>query len=172
MVDFDSNVNLVYAVFNKSFYMYRDYEEDLIQEGLMGLWKACRTFDASLGFEFSTYAVKVIRNEMGMFIRKIRRELYEFSLDREMDFEDETRTFLSLIEDKMPEKLSDEEKAIIALFIRMGEDSGCGEIVRLKLKGVKQVDIAKELGVHQATVSERLRVLYNKVRVELGIPEK
>ncbi len=44
-------------------------KDDIIQDAYLGLWKACLGFDESKGFEFSTYAVPMIR---GQIMRDLR----------------------------------------------------------------------------------------------------
>lgn len=44
-------------------------KEDLFQEAYLGLWKACLRFDESKGYEFSTYAVPIIK---GTILRSLR----------------------------------------------------------------------------------------------------
>lgn len=44
-------------------------EEDLLQEGRLGLVKGCRTYDPSSGFALSTYLAKCIENEMLKLLR-------------------------------------------------------------------------------------------------------
>ena len=50
-----------------------EFNQDLYQQGCLGLCKAAKTFDPSKGFTFSTYATKGIWNEIGMDFRKINR---------------------------------------------------------------------------------------------------
>lgn len=166
MVDFDSNVNLVYMTFNQWYWMYGWLEEDLIQEGMIGLWKACQTFDVTRGNLFSTYAVKCIKNEMGMFLRKESRYFSRVeSLDAKID-NDGKSTFLETIE-AQEEGMTDYEKYVLELAISKAKELGFWNIVELRLKGMQQVDIAKQLGIHQVTVSERMNKLYAEVRKEL-----
>ena len=59
--------------------------EDLYQAGCVGLVKAARAFDDSLGFQFSTYAVPVILGEVRRLFRdggsvKVSRSVKELSL--------------------------------------------------------------------------------------------
>ncbi len=59
--------------------------EDLFQAGCMGLVKACKRFDASLGNRLSTYAVPVILGEIKRLFRdggsvKVSRKLKELSV--------------------------------------------------------------------------------------------
>jgi len=169
MGDFDENVGLVYYVFNKFYQRYRNIEDDLVQEGLMGLWKACQTFDSLRGTEFSTYAVVVIKNAMGMYVRKMNRRPKEYSLDRLIDEDKSKMTFLNLM--SYDEQEDPEDAYVIEVLMEVAKENSCEDIVKMRLDGMKQVDIAKELGVSQSTISERLRHLYALVRKELGIKE-
>lgn len=169
MVDFDENVRLVYYVFNKFYQKYRNIEDDLIQEGLIGLWKACQTFDSSRGTEFSTYAVVVIKNAMGMYVRKVNRRPKEYSLDELVDKDESGMTFLNLV--SYDEQEDPRDAYVIEVLMKVAKENDCEEIVKMKLDGMKQVDIAKELGVRQSTISEKMRNLYALVRKELGIEE-
>src|SRR5574344_1874453 len=76
----EENIKLVFYCFNR---LHKDrfvekYADDLKQEGMLGLMKAANTFDSEKG-RFSTYAILCIRNEMFMFMRKMRK-----SFDREI----------------------------------------------------------------------------------------
>lgn len=169
MVDFEENVGLVYYVFNTFYQDYRSMEDDLLQEGMMGLWKACQTFDVLRGVGFSTYAVKVIKNAMGMYVRKETRRPKEYSLDKLVN-DEVGMPFLNLV--AYDEKEVDEESEyVIQVLLKVANDNDCKYLIEMKLKGMKQVDIAKELGIHQSTVSERLRRIYELTRKELGIEE-
>lgn len=46
-------------------------KEDLLQEGYIGLWKACLTFDKDKGYQFSTYACKCIDSQIRTMLRNI-----------------------------------------------------------------------------------------------------
>lgn len=56
------------------------YDEDLYSIGIIGLIKAVKSYDVGKGFKFSTYATRVIRNEILMSLRKKTVEAV-FSLD-------------------------------------------------------------------------------------------
>ncbi|MBR5504958.1 MAG: sigma-70 family RNA polymerase sigma factor, partial [Clostridia bacterium] len=59
----DDNLLLVHSCARKL--MHPDYEyEDLVQVGSIGLVKAIRRFDTSLGLRLSTYAVPLIMGEI------------------------------------------------------------------------------------------------------------
>lgn len=75
------NKNLIYFVINKSFKQYLS-NDDIIQEGYIGLWKAIKTYDDSHS-SFSTYAIKCIYNNILMYIRDNLSKLHDniLSLD-------------------------------------------------------------------------------------------
>jgi RNA polymerase sigma factor (sigma-70 family) len=54
---------LVIVVLRRQYPGKCDYP-DLIQEGWIGLWRAILTFDSQRGVQFSTYAGRVIRNQI------------------------------------------------------------------------------------------------------------
>lgn len=170
MVDFYENVGLVYYVYNTYYQRYRDIEDDLIQEGMMGLWKACQTFNPSIGSKFSTYAVRVIKNAMGMYVRKEARSREVYSLDRLIDEDEPKMTFWNII--SYDEQEDERNAYALEVLMKVAKEHDCEELVRMRLEGMRQVDIAKELGIHQSTVSERLSRLYALVRKELGLKEK
>lgn len=71
MLFFEKNTPLVYFMYNKHFQRrYSQYEEDLIQCGMLGLWRACKSFDKNKGISFCTFSARCIKNEMCYFLRK------------------------------------------------------------------------------------------------------
>lgn len=82
------NEKLVYYVIHRFFSDFQG-DEDIIQTGFIGLWKACISYD---GFKakFSTYAVRCIMNEIRAELRH-RAKLWKFgdvaSLDEPVYFD-------------------------------------------------------------------------------------
>lgn len=70
---FDKNQKLVGFAFKKYIgnYSLSDYE-DVIQEGMLGLWQAAVRFDESKGVKFNTFAMKYIYGYMLRYIRAER----------------------------------------------------------------------------------------------------
>ncbi|MDD4375528.1 MAG: sigma-70 family RNA polymerase sigma factor [Clostridia bacterium] len=66
---FFDNFNLVYHILKKLNYNKND-QDDLVQEGAIGLLKAINSFDDKKGIRFSTYAFSCIKNEMLYYLRK------------------------------------------------------------------------------------------------------
>lgn len=66
----ESNINLVYSYAHKYKDKFRIEFDDLIQIASVGLCKAVMSFDESRGIKLSTYAFRVIHNEVLTTIRK------------------------------------------------------------------------------------------------------
>lgn len=60
--------NYVYYTLHKYYPTYKEYYEDMYQEGISGILKALKTYDASRG-AFTTYCTPFIRSECSAFIR-------------------------------------------------------------------------------------------------------
>lgn len=60
-----NNMNLVHYIVHKHFPQYTA-NQDVIQNGYIGLIKAVDSFDESMGNTFSTYATRCIFNEILM----------------------------------------------------------------------------------------------------------
>lgn len=69
---FEENTSLVFLVLHRNFTNLA-WDADLQQIGMLGLWKACLTFDDSKGYQFSTYASRCICNEVLMHFRKEKK---------------------------------------------------------------------------------------------------
>lgn len=77
------NQNLIYSI-THYFEGYKN-KEDLFQVGALGLIKAYKKFDSSLGVKFTTYAYTYILGEMKQYVRedkgiKISREITALNL--------------------------------------------------------------------------------------------
>lgn len=98
---FSRNTGLVYFVI-KTYYSHegRFEYQDLVQMGMVGLWKACLRYDSSKGVKFSTFACKQIwgnisaqLRDSGLFMgnkeSRARREnsigLLSYFVDKESD---------------------------------------------------------------------------------------
>lgn len=69
--------------------------DDYFSIGMIGLVKAAMSFDETTGTKFSTYAGKVINNEILMYLRKIKKQRFEVSLDSPV-YEDDDSEILTL----------------------------------------------------------------------------
>ena len=71
MPTFHENIGLVYSCVARMG-VARSHRDDAQQEGMIALLSAIRTFDPAKGVAFSTYATRVVRNAVLMWIRTER----------------------------------------------------------------------------------------------------
>lgn len=82
---FKDNTKLVHYIIHNKFQGFETYipgyeYEDIMQVGNIGLWKACMTFNPNKGIAFSTYASRLITNEILMAIRQNKNRILNNSL--------------------------------------------------------------------------------------------
>lgn len=151
------NYGIVFLVMQKLSIPASD--EDMFQTGIIGLLKAINTFDVSKGYQFSTYAFPIVRNEMLLSFRKNKKSVKAaFSLDDNADIGNgESVPYSEIISDGkdyeenavnhmlaqlMFKKLSQREKRIFIMFF---------------VDGKTQCEISKRLGISQGTVSRIIK---------------
>lgn len=175
MPDFEDNMGLVYKVFNDKFHDARYLEDDLIQEGTIELWKACQEFDESRGVKFSTYATKRISNAMSQFFKHEKLVKAKcISLETEIDSSQAPATYLDVeesddYENMMAEMDKQDQEKMLEKVMSIVRKTPQYKIIKMKLEGKTQAQIAKKLGITQCSVSEQVRGLYARIRNELGI---
>lgn len=155
---FEDNQKLVYAILNK-YYPTFAQDEDMQQEGMFGLWKACLTYDPS-GYKFSTYAGTCILNQVRMAMRQQAKQPSTISLNTPILGEDKTVGELGdLIEDPVP--------SIDVGYISWKEYFSKlkpteQQIVNLKLQGYTFKQISQQLGMKQTTIQMKLYRIWIK----------
>ena len=130
-------------------------DEDMFQTGIIGLLKAINTFDTSKGYQFSTYAFPIVRNELLIAFRKSKRSVVAaFSLDDNADIGNgesvpyaemiadgkdyEENVVNSMLAQQSFERLEAREKHIFTMFF---------------VESRTQSEISKALGISQSYVS-------------------
>lgn len=148
-----SNHGIVFSVMKNLSIPLTD--EDMFQTGIIGLLKAINTFDTSKGYQFSTYAFPIVRNELLMAFRKSKRSvIVAFSLDDNADIGNgesvpyaemiadgkdyEENVVNSMLAQQIFERLESREKHIFTMFF---------------IENRTQSEISKALGISQSYVS-------------------
>lgn len=178
------NIGLVPFAYNKYFRHNSnpDLIEDLIQAGYCGLITAVDKFDESRNVKFSAFAVNVIKQKM---IREIERLSFALGTRNKrngelgevnalpfsyFDTQDKLRETVNIIETKYYEdediKLDD---IVIKTYIEYKNRLSEFDLAVLERieKGMRQVDIAKELHTFQKKVSTRKRKMQNELKAML-----
>lgn len=77
----NTNIRLVIDYVVKKFKDSIYDQKELISVGMIGLINAVDTYRVELGYKFSTYATKCIKNEILLFIRNDNKNKFNVSLD-------------------------------------------------------------------------------------------
>ena len=132
-------------------------DEDIKQEALLGLWKACRTYDKDKS-QFSTYAAQCILNQVRQVLRKRSYEPDIVSLSTPVGgYEEEGLTLENMLEDPVPS--IDEGYIDLKDFLR-GLNERDKKLIQLRLQGKTQKQIAQEMGLAQSYCSRLITKIW------------
>lgn len=145
------NKNLVYFVLRRYFPSLRG-DQDLAQEGFIGLWKASLKYDGRV--KFSTFAITCIRNEMLQYLRKQRRAPNAVSLDAPLAHVEGDFSLGDTLEDT--EASAFETKIFADDFMQRLKPQD-RRLVELRIAGLGQQVVGEACGISQVTVSRRLK---------------
>lgn len=159
---FEENMRLVHWVIGRSFPSYCT-DDDVIQEGYIGLWKACKSYNSEKG-SFSTYAVPCILNSIRMHFRKQSKEeaLCKVSIDAEVPGQDGI-SFADFIEDKRGTPEHSDSKVWQFIAGLQGVEAG---VMQQILRGCTQAEAARALGMSQSYFSRIRKALLQKYMEE------
>ncbi len=168
---FKSQSNLEYTASSRGF-----QKEDIYQVGMIGLWKAVKTFNESKGRKFSTYATRCIRNEIHNEII-IKR----YMNDTPMDLDEHSRVKLTIAKDIDDVKVKKYErstkfdsdvvhKLLFKKHINKLSDKEL-TIVDMKMKGYTQDEIAEKFGCSRQNIgvmSKKMKEKMYLLRYQIG----
>lgn len=160
---FQQNQKLAYSILWKKFPAFA-LDEDVKQEALLGLWKACLSWDAKKS-KFSTYASKCILNQVYNYFRKQAPINKQVSLEAMISGLDGL-TLADMMEEPIP-SIRDEKTALKDLFLGLSPKEI--QLVQARLDGKTQAEIAESLGITQPTCSKMLTKI--KIRYERSVRE-
>lgn len=173
---FNQNVNLVYKVFHDKIEKNLDnpsMRDDLIQIGLLSLWKCCANYDPSKGVLFSTYAYNSIKNSMSCAMYRERKKtalLVSLSKSVQEGDEEGSITYEDVI--ASPVNIASEleiDDLVEEISAELGNNAA--KIVDMVRKGHTQVSIAKELNMTRSTVHAILNKFREKLKNTLFLDE-
>lgn len=145
--------------------------EDLIQEGMVGLLNAMRTFDREKQTRFRTYAEVCIRSRLYSAVRAAGRDKHS-PLNNYISFEtplfDTTVEYLSVQNDNPEDVLIDREDRNERLSALKDQLSGFeAKILRLYLSGLSYREIAQHLGRSPKSVDNAVQRIRRKLARQL-----
>lgn len=157
----------------KAYFIAGAEAEDVVQEGMIGLVKAIRSFDAEREASFKTYAGTCISNQIIKAIRKAEREKSQvlndaISLNNRLGEDEESLT----VEDILKASMFDEpEEQVIYedTLERLGNLSRQifspfeAQVLRAKIAGKTYQEIAEELKKSPKTIDNALQRIRKKI---------
>ena len=178
------NIGLVPFVYNKYFKHSTDPNlmEDLIQIGYFGLMKAVNCFDETRDAKFSVFAFITIKQQILIGIKKLTvalgtRRKRDGSVGEapalpfsHFDTQDEDGHDVNIIEvNYYKDEDIELDNLVIETYIEYRNSLSEFDLAVLERleKGMKQMDIAKELRVSQKTVSGHKRKMQNELKAML-----
>lgn len=135
---------------------YPAEKEDLVQEGLMGLLNAVRTFDPKSGVKFSTYSSVCIKNKMRSAFRK--SSSISNAKDTEYDFLDKCQVDPEniIIENERMEELYKD------IFNALSDMEW--QVFQLFLTGMSFNQIALKLSLTRKSVNNAMQRIRRKLK--------
>ena len=152
---FHENIKLVYWLIRK-YYPQCIYDDDVIQSGMIGLWKASKSYDPEKS-KFATYAVKCILNEIKMHFRRESRQKrnVEVSLDELVDISNEG-------DEVSRYDLTKDLTQLFCMDTYTLTDTELS-ILHLKSKGYRDAEIGSKLNLSQSYVCRVKNHAYSKI---------
>ena len=139
-------------------------EDDLVQEGLLGLQRAIQTYDDALGVPFSAYARTCVRNRMLQAIEAAGRKKHQ-PLNSFLPMEDSS-TANQGNEGQNPEEILLAEEAagelnkMLSCMLSRLE----GQTLDLFLDGYSYAEIARQLNITEKSVDNALLRVRRKLK--------
>ena len=149
--------------------------EDLIQEGMIGLFSAIRDYDMDSPASFKTFAHICVRNRLKTAITMANRMKHSplnsyvsviFSSDYEENLDEEGREKLSDMGDNDPEHLYIENERLEQMYRALDLKLSAMErkVVGLYLNGLSRGEIADALGKSPKSIDNALNRVHNKLK--------
>ena len=161
----------------KSMYILGADTEDLIQEGMIGLFKAIRDYDAGRDASFFTFAELCISRQMYTAVQASNRKKHMplnsyISLYSTTEAEGEAKSgaefinFLGFETQKNPEQLLIDKENVLSLERKIEEELSTFEkqVLDLYLTGMSYTQIARVLGRDEKSTDNALQRMKSKIR--------
>ena len=140
--------------------------EDFIQEGMLALFKAVKSFDAKAGVQFKTYAAACINNAMATAVKRHIKATEKTGAS--IDIIDEEK--LAKNAATMPAEdiyIEREHSALLAVQIKSLLSNFEWQVLKLYLRGHSYLQIAELLSTTTKAVDNALQRVRRKLRPEL-----
>jgi len=156
---YEDNIKLAYWVVSRHF-PNLTWDEDIRQEACIGLWKAAKTFNDTLGVKFSTYADTCIRNSCLMELRRRKRANKMVVVSHDAPIPGNGGMFYS---DTIVDLNDMIENSINNISIERCLTQTEKDVYLLKEIGYTHIEIAKNFGRSSSWVAEQLKKARSKL---------
>lgn len=155
---------------SRTLYIIGADNEDLSQEGMIGLYKAIKSYDPSKGANFNTFATICVRGQIKTAITYMQRKKHVFLNSYVSFFEDYENSgkLVDVLEDKEinnPEEivLAEENNKELALKIKNKLSKFEKNVLSSYLYGLSYFDIGIKLGKSDKSIDNALQRIRQKL---------
>ncbi|MDQ0160422.1 RNA polymerase sporulation sigma factor SigH [Alkalibacillus salilacus] len=165
----------------RTYFLIGADREDIVQEGMIGLYKAIRDFQDDKQSSFKVFAELCVTRQIITAIKTATRQKHiplnsYVSLDKPVYEEDSDRTLIDMIaEDEKadPERLLINRERIVDMEIKMQEllSELEQEVLELYLDGQTYQEISDKLGRHIKSIDNALQRIKRKLERHISVNE-
>ena len=158
----------------KSMYLLGADHDDLLQEGMIGLYKAVRDYDFGRDASFFTFAELCITRQLYTAVQASQRKKHSFlngyvSLYEKQGEQDENQTELLQVlssDTKDPEELTIDRENLEQFELAIEQEMSTFEkqVMELILIGMKYTEIARVLGKTDKAIDNPIQRIRTKVK--------
>ena len=147
-------------------YLLGGENEDLIQEGMLGLFKAVRDYKPGKEASFATFAGLCIDRQMYSAVASSQRQKHQPLNSFVSLSEPVSEQELRLVDEETPEEIMISRENVIGMHERIKERLSKFEyqVLELYLKGYDYTQIAEKLGKQPKAIDNALQRIRSKVR--------
>ncbi|HIU74614.1 MAG TPA: sigma-70 family RNA polymerase sigma factor [Candidatus Pelethocola excrementipullorum] len=157
----------------RALYLAGGDQEDLLQEGMLGLFKAVQEYQTDKDAVFYTFASSCITNQMYKAVTSSRRQKHQ-PLNNSLSLNElEENTGWNLITENSPEKILLEQERSAHLNDRIESMLSTFEkqVLEMYLDGDNYIRIGERLNKSPKSIDNALQRIRKKVRETLGTSE-
>ncbi len=154
----------------RKFFLAGGDEEDLIQEGMIGLFKAVRSYNKEKDASFATFAMLCVRRQIYTTVTASNRKKHNPLNNYISIFEEhgeEEHNLDQALEDPVenPEEVLLQKEAIKGYYQEMGKKLSAFEkqVMRYYLRGENYTQIAKKLGKTDKSIDNAIQRIRRKL---------
>jgi RNA polymerase sporulation-specific sigma factor len=162
----------------RSYFVTGSDREDVLQEGMIGLYKAIRDFDLDQETPFRAFAELCVSRQVLTAIKSANRNKHQplngsLSLDAPVGGDSDSRTVGDMLPgthtaDPAELVISAEEMAALGSSMKENLTQLEGNVLRLYMSGKSYEEIARTLGAHAKSIDNALQRIKRKLQKHLA----